>query len=93
MPAFPASDTNAVSWDENAKAHVLSNDTVIQRGFYQILKDATRLTKTNEGPVDDSRHITHMPSFLGTGMTLTWYSLCELTSCLHRPCHFVDNSF
>lgn len=65
---FPVGETNALSW--NGGDNVETVDSQTSRNYYKLLENAAWLTKTTN---DDQRFISNMPSFLGTGATLTWW--------------------
>ncbi|EKX42859.1 hypothetical protein GUITHDRAFT_140993 [Guillardia theta CCMP2712] len=54
----------------------LSWDSLIKRSYYSLISDPARLSKTSD---TDARYLNNVPSFHGTGMTLSfWYR--------HVPC-------
>ena len=76
-PAMPAGDTRAESWSEGASEHVKTVDAdLAQRRHHKIVSGPYRLSKVHGSEV---RYLTHVPSFFGTGMTLSWWYR-------HMPC-------
>ena len=75
-PGFDPGDTPASQTPET--------DIGINRTFFQIVRNASRLTDWRALPSAQERMITDMPSFKGTGMTLTWWYrhvACSAATC------------
>ncbi|EKX46141.1 hypothetical protein GUITHDRAFT_108175 [Guillardia theta CCMP2712] len=73
-PTYPAGVTEP-NCSHNGTL-TLSWDSLINRSYYSLISDPARLSKTSD---TDARYLTNVPSFHGTGMTLSfWYR--------HIPC-------
>lgn len=91
-PVMAVGNTPSESYDAGTDAQISAQDAVIAREFYQILTGPSRLAATTNA---DARYLTNLPSFKGTGATLTWWYRhidCASSNCGVYLMHAFDES-
>ena len=76
-PPMPLGDTDSESWDVVTRMHMELDDPVTGRKYLQIASGPHRLTETSDA---DSRYLSNVPNFDGTGATLTFW--CVSHACI-----------
>jgi len=91
-PVMQVGETPSESYDSSGGVHQGRMDTTINRTYYQILTGPSRLAATTD---EDARYLTSLPTFNGTGATLTWWYRhinCVSSNCGLYFMHAFDES-
>jgi len=91
-PAAARGNIRCESYNPSTDTHAAVLDAVTARKYYPLMSAPSRLSTTTDA---DARYLEHVPSFLGTGATLTWWYRhvkCVGTNCGVYLMHAFDQS-